>query len=218
MTNYPIDMVVETLEKESSKWDVPVVTLIAIQEKDPFKVLMSTIISLRTKDEVTIESSRRLYKILQKPQDIYDLSIEDIEKAIYPAGFYRTKARNIISICKKLVEEFDSKVPKDIDTLLTLPGVGRKTANLVLSEGYGLAAMCVDVHVHRISNRLGYISTKDPEESEWVLRERLPKKYWIQYNSLLVAFGQSTCRPVSPFCSKCPVAKWCQRVGVTTHR
>jgi endonuclease-3 len=213
-----LEKVFSILDEESKNWNVPVVTLIALQEKDPFKVLLSTIISLRTKDEVTIEASKRLYKMLKKPEDIFNISIEDIEKAIYPCGFYKRKAVQIKKICERLVYEFEGKVPKDIDTLLTFEGVGRKTANLVLSEGYNIPAMCVDVHVHRISNRLGFINTKTPEESEFALREKLPKKYWNRYNSLLVAFGQSICRPISPYCSKCPVNNLCEKKEVSKQR
>jgi len=215
---FPIEKAIEILEKESKKWDVPVVTLIAMQENDPFKVLMSTIISLRTKDEVTIEASKRLYKLLTYPKDIYKLTVEQIEKAIYPSAFYKRKSVQIKTMCDIIVKDFNSIVPNVIDTLLTFPGVGRKTANLVLSEGYRIPAMCIDVHVHRISNRFGYIKTKNPDETEFKLREILPQKYWIRYNSLLVAFGQSLCRPVSPFCSKCPIVDMCKRVGVEKHR
>ncbi len=214
MKEFNIGRIITILESQSVLWDVPVVTLIAMQEKDPFKVLMSTIISLRTKDEVTIEASKRLYQILTDPKDIYNITNEQLEKAIYPCGFYKRKTIQIRKICEKLINEFKGVVPKDIDTLLTFEGVGRKTANLVLSEGYGIPAMCVDVHVHRISNRLGYIKTKNPDETEFKLREILPKKHWIRYNSLLVAFGQSICRPVSPHCTKCPVLNYCKRVGV----
>lgn len=216
--NFPIIKVLSILRKESQKWDVPVVTLIAMQKKDPFKVLLSTIISLRTKDEVTIEASKRLYNILPSPFAIENISVLDIEKAIYPCGFYKRKAIQIQKACMKLISEFGGEVPKNIDTLLTFEGVGRKTANLVLSEGYGIPAICVDVHVHRISNRLGYLVTKDPDETEMVLRENLDKKYWIEYNSLFVAFGQSICRPVSPHCSSCPLLGICKRKGVTQHR
>lgn len=213
-----IDKIVEILEKESKKWVVPVVTLIALQEKDPFKVLISTILSLRTKDEVTVEASKRIYRILTKPEDIRKVTDEQIEKAIYPVGFYKRKTIQIRKICEKLIQEFSSTVPDDLDVLLTFEGVGRKTANLVLSEGYQIPAMCVDVHVHRISNRLGYVKTKTPDETEFALRDKLPKKYWIRYNSLLVAFGQSICRPTSPHCSKCSVLKYCKRIGVVKHR
>jgi len=209
---------IQELEIESENWDVPVVTLIALQEKDPFKVLMSTIISLRTKDEVTIDASKRLYNILTKPEDIYDVSNEDLEKAIYPCGFYKRKAKQIALICDRLVKEFNSIVPSDLDTLLTFTGVGRKTANLVLAEGYQIPAMCVDVHVHRISNRFGFIKTKNPDESEMELRDKLPQEYWIRYNSLLVAFGQSICRPISPRCSECVIRDKCMRVGISKSR
>lgn len=213
-----IDSIMTILEEEFLKWKVPVVTLIALQEKDPFKVLLSTIISLRTKDEVTIEASKRLYKILKKPKDIYQINDEDIEKAIYPCGFYKRKTVQIRKACERIDKEFNGEVPKYIDILMTFEGVGRKTANLVLSEGYNIPAMCVDTHVHRISNRLGYIQTKTPEESEIKLREKLPLKYWIRYNTLLVALGQSICRPISPHCSKCEINKYCKKIGVTTNR
>lgn len=213
-----IEKIIKNLDKESKNWNVPVVTLIAMQSKNPFKVLLSTIISLRTKDEVTIEASKRIYKLLEKPQDIVNVSIGKIENAIYPCGFYKRKAIQIYDICDRLNKEFNSIVPKDIDTLLTFKGIGRKTANLILSEGYQIPAMCVDVHVHRISNRIGFISTKNPDESEVELRKKLPKRYWIRYNSLLVAFGQQICRPVSPFCSKCPIINLCQRKNVDKFR
>lgn len=215
---FPIEKIIEILEKESTKWNVPVVTLIALQSKDPFKVLLSTIISLRTKDEVTIEASKRLYKILKTPKDIKNTSVEQIEKAIYPCGFYKRKAIQIKKICEKLINEFKEKIPKEIETLLTFEGVGRKTANLVLSEGYNIPAMCVDTHVHRISNRLGFIKTKNPEETEFELRKKLDQKFWNRYNSLLVAFGQSLCRPISPHCLKCPVLNYCKRINVTKSR
>ncbi|MCA9496193.1 MAG: endonuclease III [Nanoarchaeota archaeon] len=216
--DFPINEVFNILKEEFRNWQVPVVTLIALQSKNPFKVLLSTIISLRTKDEVTIEASKRLYKLLEKPNDIFNVSVEELEKAIYPCGFYKRKAIQIKAICERLVNEFNSEVPKEIDTLLKFDGVGRKTANLVLSEGYNIPAMCVDVHVHRISNRLGFINTKTPEESEFELREKLPKEFWNDYNTILVAFGQSLCRPISPYCSKCPIIKYCQRVGVGKFR
>ena len=215
---FPIEKVISILESHAPNWSVPVVTLIALQDKNPFKVLLSTIISLRTKDEVTIEASKRLYELLEKPEDIYQCDVKDIENAIYPCGFYKRKAIQIQKACIRIVEGFGGQVPDDIDTLTTFEGVGRKTANLVVSEGYGIPAMCVDVHVHRISNRLGFVETKDPEETERVLRENLPKKYWNSYNSLMVAFGQSICRPVSPYCSQCPLLEICERVGVERYR
>lgn len=218
MNTEEIEIVIEILEKESKKWKVPVVTLIALQEKDPFKVLISTIISLRTKDEVTIVASKKLFKILKSPKDIDKLNVIEISEIIYPTGFYRRKSIQIKEICERLNNEFKGKVPNDLDALLTFSGIGRKTANLVLSEGFKIPAMCVDTHVHRISNRFGYINTKNTDLSEFVLREKLPEQYWIRYNSLLVAFGQSICRPISPWCSKCPVLKYCNRINVGLSR
>ncbi len=206
------------LEREFEKWSVPVVTLIALQSKDPFKVLLSTIISLRTKDEVTIDASKRLYLLLKKANDIYKLNLEDIEKAIYPCGFYKRKAIQIYNICKILSEKYNNKVPDNLEELLEFDGVGRKTANLVLSEGFNIPAMCVDVHVHRISNRLGFIKTKNPLETEFALRKKLDTKYWNKYNTILVAFGQSICRPISPFCSKCPISNYCNKINVKSKR
>ncbi|MEC8339167.1 MAG: endonuclease III [Nanoarchaeota archaeon] len=215
---FPIENVLDTLEGEYQKWDVPVVTLIAMQSGDPFKVLISTIISLRTKDEVTIEASKRIYKLLTKPSDVYGVTIEQIEQAIYPCGFYKRKAIQIMDICDRLVKEFNSEVPDTIDILLDFPGIGRKTANLIVAEGHNLPALCVDVHVHRICNRLGYILTKDPDDTEFTLRRSLDQDYWKKINYLMVAFGQSLCRPVSPHCSKCPLLDVCKRKGVDKHR
>jgi endonuclease-3 len=218
MKDFPIEKIFTILKKEFKNWDVPVITLIALQSKDPFRVLISTIISLRTKDEVTIESSKRLYKILKSPKDIENISINDIEKAIYPCGFYKRKSEQIYEISKILNEKFKSIVPNDIETLLLFKGVGRKTANLVLSEGYNIPAMCVDTHVHRISNRLGYITSNNPEETEIKLRKKLQKKYWNEYNTILVAFGQSICRPISPYCKKCPINQYCKKINVNKYR
>jgi endonuclease-3 len=194
------------------------VTLIAQVERNPFKVLISTVLSLRTKDAVTAEATRRLFAKAQTPKSIILLSERTIEQLIYPVGFYKTKAKAIRNICRKLLDEFDGKVPDDLDTLLTFPGVGRKTANLVLTLGHGKHAMCVDTHVHRISNRWGYVKTKNPEETEYALRAQLPRRYWMEYNDLLVSFGQHLCVPVSPKCSACPMRKYCPRIGVARSR
>jgi endonuclease-3 len=213
-----IHIIVKILAKETPEWDVPIVTLVAESTNDPFRVLISTVLSLRTKDETTAAASRKLFKLADNPSDMLKLSEKEIIKAIYPVGFYKTKAKNIKSICRDLTSKYDSKVPDDIDELLKFKGVGRKTANLVVTLGYNKPGVCVDTHVHRISNRLGYIKTKDPLETEMALRKKLPKKYWIDYNSLLVSFGQHLCRPISPFCSRCPVIKFCDRVGVLKSR
>jgi len=213
-----IHIIVKILAKETPEWDVPIVTLVAESTNDPFRVLISTVLSLRTKDETTTAASRKLFKLADNPSDMLKLSEKEIIKAIYPVGFYKTKAKNIKSICRDLISKYDSKVPDDIDELLKLKGVGRKTANLVVTLGYSKPGICVDTHVHRISNRLGYIKTKTPDKTETALRKKLPEKYWIDYNSLLVSFGQHLCRPISPFCSRCPVIKFCDRVGVLKSR
>jgi endonuclease III len=210
--------VIKILRKEVKNWKVPIITLIAQTQKDPFKVFIGTVLSLRTKDEVTANACKKLFAVADTPKTMVKLTPKHIEDLIYPTGFYKTKAKNIVKICQKLIDEYDSIVPDEIDQLVEFPNVGRKTANLVLSEGYGKPAMCVDVHVNRISNRLGYIKTKSPFESEMALREKLPIKYWIEYNFLLVAHGQHICAPVSPWCSRCPVKKYCDRVGITKSR
>ncbi|MEQ9618227.1 MAG: endonuclease III [Deltaproteobacteria bacterium] len=213
-----INKVIGKLKKEVPKWNVPAVTLEAESSMDPFRVLISTVLSLRTKDETTAGASRRLFKLADNPRDMLELSEEEIIKAIYPVGFYRTKAKNIRLICADLIRNYDSKVPDNLDELLKLKGVGRKTANLVLTLGYNKYGICVDTHVHRISNRLGYIETRTPLDTEMALRKKLPREHWIDYNSLLVAFGQHVCRPVSPLCSSCPVESYCDRVGVVRNR
>lgn len=210
--------IIHILKEEVKKWKTPVVTKISEMERDPFKILIGTILSLRTKDGVTKEASKRLFEVADTPEGMLKLKKEEIERIIYPVGFYRNKASNILNICKILVERYNSRVPEDIEELLKIKGIGRKTANLVITLGYNKPGICVDTHVHRISNRLGYVQTKTPYETERVLRKKLPKEYWIIYNTLLVALGQNICRPISPFCSKCPIERYCDRVGVKKHR
>lgn len=197
---------------------MPIVSLLAEERRGPFSILISTLLSLRTKDEVTAEASERLFALAATPEEMLRLSEEEIRRAIYPVGFYRNKAKTIRSICRDLIDRFDSRVPDTIEQLLSLKGVGRKTANLVVSLGYGKDGICVDTHVHRISNRLGYVATKTPEQTEYALRKKLPRRYWSVFNTLLVAFGRNTCRPLSPLCSRCPVAAYCDRVDVTRSR
>jgi len=198
------------LKKESKNWNAPVVAFMGRNGNDPFKILISTILSLRTKDQITAQASDRLFKVADTPEKILKLSEKEIEELIYPVGFYRNKAKIIKEISKILVEKFNSKVPDDLETLLSFKGVGRKTANLVLSEGFGKPAICVDVHVHRISNRIGLVKTKNPEETEFKLMKILPKKYWKDINFVLVAFGQTICKPVKPKCKECPIVKYCE--------
>ena len=199
-------------------WRTPSVTLISDQGGDPFKVLVSTILSLRTKDETTIHASQRLFALADDPEAMARLSPEAVEKAIYPVGFYKNKAVQIIDLCRRLTEEYGGRVPETVEELLAFKGVGRKTANLVVAKGHHLPAVCVDIHVHRICGRLGFIRAKDPDETEMRLRKKVPKEYWIALNDVLVAFGQTLCRPVSPRCSACPIAKGCEKKGVKSSR
>ena len=180
--------------------------------------LISCILSLRTKDETTRGASERLFARGCAPREILKLPIRAIEKIIYPVGFYRNKASSIKKICLILLKNYQGRVPDEINELLKLPGVGRKTANLVVTLGFGKPGICVDTHVHRISNRLGYVKTKTPEETEMTLRAKLPKRYWLEFNDLLVAYGQNLCAPVSPFCNRCKIKRYCGRVGVTSYR
>jgi len=196
----------------------PAVTAMAQSSRDPFQVLISCIISLRTKDEVTEVASGRLFQRAATPEAMALLSERQIAKLIYPAGFYRTKAGNIRQIARTLLSEYHGLVPDTIDELLKLKGVGRKTANLVITVGYHRPGICVDTHVHRISNRLGWVKTKTPPETEMALRQTLPRQYWIELNDLLVTFGQNLCQPVSPWCSKCPLDKRCPKIGVVRSR
>jgi endonuclease-3 len=206
------------LRREAPKWNAPIVSFIAIQTRDPFKTLISCILSLRTKDQTTAAASERLFARAQTPQAMVQLTPKTLEKLIYPVGFYRTKARVIAGICRDLIEKFNGRVPGDIDALLTLKGVGRKTANLVVTEAFALPGICVDTHVHRISNRWGLVKTKTPDKTEIALRKVLPARHWLEYNGILVAFGQTICHPTSPWCSRCKVAHMCPRIGVVRSR
>ena len=210
---------IKILRREVRQWQEPVVGVVARESaRDPFRILISCLLSLRTKDKTTSEASARLFALAHTPAGLLALSPRRIERAIYPVGFYRTKAKAIRAISRRLLEAYDGKVPQTIDELITLPGVGRKTANLVVTVGYQQPGICVDIHVHRISNRWGYVKTKTPEETERALREKLPKRYWISFNDLLVPYGQNLCQPVSPFCSRCKLIEMCDRVGVVRSR
>jgi endonuclease-3 len=218
VTDREIHSAIRILRREVPKWDTPVVTLMAETYESPFRVLISCILSLRTQDATTAKASHRLFAVADSPQAMVKLTSKKIAKLIYPVGFYKTKARQIIVICRTIIDRYDGKVPDEIDELLKFKGVGRKTANLVVTLGYNKPGICVDTHVHRISNRWGYIKTATPEKTEIALRAKLPKNYWIEYNNLLVNFGQHLCRPISPVCGQCPVRKYCARVGVTLSR
>ncbi|HSE94212.1 MAG TPA: endonuclease III [Methylomirabilota bacterium] len=209
---------IRRLERSRPRWAATALAVVAERTRDPYRVLIACILSLRTQDTTTAPAAERLFALADTPAGMLRLSAPTIARTIYPVGFYRTKARVIRAISRDLLERFGGRVPDDIDALLTLDGVGRKTANLVVTMGYGKPGICVDTHVHRISNRLGYVRTRTPEETEMALRARLPRRYWIGYNDLLVAFGQNVCTPLSPRCSICPARALCRRVGVTTSR
>ena len=214
-----IHAAIKILRREIRQWQEPVVGVVARESaRDPFRILISCLLSLRTKDKTTSEASARLFALAHTPAALLKLSQRSIERAIYPVGFYRTKAKAIHALCRRLLEVYEGKVPQSIDELMTLAGVGRKTANLVVTVGYQKPGICVDIHVHRISNRWGYVKTKTPEETEQALRARLPKRYWITFNDLLVPYGQNLCQPVSPFCSSCKLIDMCDRVGVVRSR
>ncbi len=218
MKDSDINAVIEALKESLSSERLPIVSGLAGGNSPPFHILISTLLSLRTKDEVTEVASRKLFALASTPEDMLLLPPDKIADIIYPVGFYRNKAATILHVCKELIDRYSSQVPDNIDELLTLKGVGRKTANLVVTLGYGGEGICVDTHVHRISNRLGYLGTKTPDETEYALRAKLPPKYWTEYNTLMVSFGRTICRPVSPLCSRCPVSLYCDRVGVAKHR
>ena len=213
-----INRIVRTLTRTSRRWNPTAVGIVAQESRDPFQVLVSCLISLRTKDEVTGEASARLFRLARTPRTMVDLPASTIARTIYPAGFYRTKARTIREICRTLIGRHGGQVPATMEELLALKGVGRKTANLVLTIGFGKPGICVDTHVHRISNRLGIVEAKTPEQTEFTLRQVLPRQHWIPYNDLLVTFGQNLCKPISPLCSACPVHDDCPQLGVGVRR
>ncbi|WP_129126266.1 endonuclease III domain-containing protein [Geomonas oryzae] len=218
MRDEQIHEAIAILNEAVKAWVSPAVTIVATQGRDPFKVLVSCILSLRTRDQTTAEASSRLFAMADTPQKMAQLGVAEIEQAIYPVGFYRVKAEQILAISQTLCDLYQGAVPDDLETLLTFKGVGRKTANLVITLGFGKPGICVDIHVHRISNRWGYVKTNTPEQTEFALRKKLPDQYWIIINDLLVTFGQNQCTPVSPRCSTCPLYQLCDRVGVSKSR
>ncbi len=218
MRDPEIHAALRILRREVRQWQEPVVGVVAKESRDPYLILIACVLSLRTKDRTTTEASRRLFGLADDPASMLCLPVRRIERAIYPVGFYRTKAKQIKEISRRLLADYAGRVPDSIDALLTLPGVGRKTANLVVTVGYRKPGICVDVHVHRITNRWGYVKTASPDETEEVLRAKLPRRHWITFNDLLVPFGQNLCQPVSPYCSRCKLVRYCDRVGVTRSR
>ncbi|CCY76854.1 endonuclease III [Brachyspira aalborgi] len=210
MNDKDIDKIMKELLKVTKSMPMPVVTEIKlVTNRDAYKILISTMLSLRTKDSTTRDASMRLFEKAGNPKDMLKLSEEEIAKLIYPVGFYRVKAKNILEVSKTIIDDYNGKVPDEIDELLKLRGVGRKVANLVITEAFDKYGICVDTHVHRISNRFGYVSTKKPEQTEFALRKKLPKKYWRVYNDTLVIYGQNLCKPINPLCNQCSVSKYC---------
>lgn len=211
--------IIKQLRSATRGMILPAITRI-IREygRDPFLILISCLLSLRTKDTVSLPASQRLFKYARDPQAMLLLSTAKIEQLVYPVGFYRRKAFLLHTVSREIIDRFHGAVPRAENDLLSIHGVGRKTANLVRGEGFGIPAICVDTHVHRISNRLGIVTTDKPEKTEKALKKLLPKQYWIEYNRLMVMWGQNICVPISPFCSRCAIAPLCQKVGVTVSR
>ena len=208
-----IDEIVSNLKDDYKKGNVVHSEFVDFMENvhDPYLVLICCILSLRTNDKTTIKATQRMLEVAKTPQEMQFVDVDTLSKAIYPVGFYKNKAGQIIELSRELVEKYDSKVPDEIDELVKFKGVGRKTANLVLTKGFNKPAICVDVHVHRISNRLGYVKTKTPDETEMELRKILPKKYWIDFNTLLVTHGQNICKPQKPDCPNCCISEYCKK-------
>ncbi len=217
ITNRNIHWAVRRVREKVRECREPAVGRVS-RRRDAFQVLIACVLSLRTKDEVTAQAASRLFAAADTPEAILGLAENEIARLIYPVGFYKTKSKNIRRICSDLLSRHKGTVPRDMEDLLSLPGVGRKTANLVITIGHGLPGICVDTHVHRISNRWGYVQTQTPEQTEFALRKRLPEQYWIEFNDLLVAFGQNLCVPISPHCSRCPLNRSCDKVGVDRSR
>jgi len=218
MHDQDIHPIMMALRAAVPAWQTPIVDVMAQQDETPYKILITTMLSLRTQDTTTGPASQRLFALASTPAAMLTLSAETIEKAIYPVGFYKVKAQNVLQVSRILLESYQGETPSTIEELVKLPGVGRKVANLVLTMGFGLPGICVDTHVHRITNRWGYVQTRTPEKTEFALRAKLPPAYWIEINGHLVALGQNICHPTSPRCSQCPLSAWCERVGVTRSR
>ncbi len=218
MNTQTLIKIITLLEKEVVNYKVPIITLMSQRNKDPYQILVGTILSLRTKDETTAQASQRLFAKASNAKEMLSLTEEQISKLIYPVGFYRNKSKSIKQISNILIEKYDSKVPDELAALLEFPGVGRKTANLVLIEGFNKPGVCIDIHNYRILNRLGFLKTKSPDETEFLIRKNLPQQYWNKLNYILVAFGQNTCVPVSPKCSRCIIKDYCKKIGIKKFR
>jgi endonuclease III len=218
MKKVDISEVHSKVKEKVKEFEMPSVNKMGLKKADVYKILVATILSARSKDEVTEETSERLFAKADNLEGLKKLSYEEIREAIKPIRFYNNKARYLKELPGVVGRDFGGKIPDEIEDLVKLPGVGRKTANLVLVAGFKKPAICVDIHVHRLMNRLGYVKTDNPYETEMVLRRKLPKEYWLEWNKIFVAFGQNLCRPISPFCSKCPVVDNCNQINVGKKR
>jgi endonuclease-3 len=216
--NAVLPAILRRLRREAARQQAPIVTLIAVTTREPWRVLSSCILSLRTQDQVTAKAAERMFARWPTIEAMAGADVKEVEKAIFPVGFYRTKAPQLVEMARRILDEWKGRVPDEIDELVKLKGVGRKTANLVVVAGYDKPGICVDTHVHRITNIWGYVKTKTPEQTEIALREKLPRRYWMEINDLLVSFGQTICRPLSPRCSECPIEQWCPKIGVGRRR
>lgn len=213
-----IEAIYKILSKEVQNYKVPVVDLVKLQTNDPFKVLLATILSARTKDEVTVQASKRLFTKVNDFKDLNKLSEKEIEKLIYPVGFYKTKAKHLKQLPIVMEEKFKGIIPETVEELIELQGVGRKTANLVVAIAFEKPAICIDTHCHRIPQRIGWFISKTPFETEMKVRKLLPQNYWQSFNMIFVTFGQNICKPISPKCSICPIESYCQKIGVKISR
>jgi len=219
MAKKDVVKILRILMKKTMKMPLPSVSQIQEELDDPFKVLVSCIMSLRTKDETTYPTSVKLFKIAKTPKQIANMPLAKLKKIIRPVNYYKTKAERIKKISQQIVKDYGNKVPDDFDELMKFKGVGRKTANIVMTYGHGKEGhIAVDTHVHRLSNRLGWVKTKSPEKTEFALKKVVPRKYWYWVNELFVRYGQNVCNPISPFCSKCVIEKYCPKIGVGKRR
>lgn len=218
MDNTVIDDVFKRLEVAMPNWESPLVDAMGAAGETPYRILIATLLSLRTRDTVTAVVAPKLFAVADTPEAMLKVPVEQLTAIIRPITYYNNKVETIREVSRLIIEKYGGKVPDDLDELLTMPGVGRKTANLVITAGYDKLGICVDIHVHRICNRFGYVKTKDPDKTEMALREKLPVQYWKRINGLLVALGQNVCHSTSPKCSICPVNMYCERVGVTRSR
>ena len=206
-----IGIVMKILKKEVNKFENPVATEIGEKTRSPYMVLISCLLSLRTNDKTTGPISKKLFEVVKTPEEMNNLSLKKLQDIIRPVNFYITKSKRIKEISKILVKKYRGKVPDDFDELMKFKGVGRKTANIVMTYGFFKKDyIAVDTHVHRIPNRLGWIKTKKPEQTEEELKKILPKKYWQDFNDIIVTFGQNICRPIGPKCRECPISKYCR--------